>query len=385
LLPRNKAKDAPATPAVNPAPATPGVGDTPAETRREGREQAREVRDATRDAGQPRAEAREAARETRQETRQNIQAMRAADLGVWFSTQGNNQGLVIDDLTDKGVFADAGFREGDTIVSIAGQPVMTEAQFVQFLTARNLTGPVQVIVLRGGQRQTLVLQPAALTQSVVTYDPFYQYGIVVDDSRPNQIVIQRVFPRTPAYYAGLRVGDVITTIGGRPITTIDAFSRALVAGDARINLGITRSGAQRQILLDGSSISVDGSARTALRPNLDAELRGDAKADARIDSKATPGSRTEPNTPQAAPAERPGAGAGTRVNPPAGTTPATPVPPAIPTTPGLPKTPATPATPAVPATPATPAIPATPPASGTTPALPATPATPAVPAVPKLP
>ena len=125
-------------------------------------------------------------------TRQNIRAGRAADYGVWFNARGN-QGLVVDYLADNGVFATAGFRAGDQIVSIGGQPVTTEAQFVQFLNAP-LTGAqaYEVVVLRGGQRQTLSLQPMALTQGIVNYDPFYQYGLVVDDRNADQIVVQRV-------------------------------------------------------------------------------------------------------------------------------------------------------------------------------------------------
>ena len=127
--------------------------------------------------------------------------------------------------------------------------------------------------MRGGQRQTLSLQPTALTQGIVNYDPFYQYGIVVDDRTPNQIVVQRVYPRTPAYYAGLRAGDVITTFGGQPIVSVDAFSQSLVQANGMLDLGVTRNGQAAQVQLDSSSISVDGSARTTFRPNLDVRSR----------------------------------------------------------------------------------------------------------------
>jgi membrane-associated protease RseP (regulator of RpoE activity) len=136
VLPRNR-NPGKAQPPAPTAPA-PVAGETPGETRREGRQEARDNRADAKAGGETRPEARETARDTRQQTRQNIQASRAADFGVWFS--GNvNQGLVIDDLSDKGVFASAGFQAGDKIVSINGQPVTSEAQFVQFLTAPNVS------------------------------------------------------------------------------------------------------------------------------------------------------------------------------------------------------------------------------------------------------
>src|SRR5205814_6317045 len=95
------------------------------------------ARDAREEARETGANPRAAARETRQETRQNIQATRAADMGVWFNGRANN-GLVISDLANNGAFATAGFRAGDRIVSINGQPVSTENQFVQTLSGPNL-------------------------------------------------------------------------------------------------------------------------------------------------------------------------------------------------------------------------------------------------------
>src|SRR5262249_27902154 len=142
-------------------------------------------------------------------------------------------------------------------------------QFMQFLTGPNLgTQPVQFVVLREGQQQTLVLQPNAITQGIVAHDPYYQYGMIIDDNNPNQIVVQRVFPRTPAYYAGLRQGDVIPTRGGREIATLTAFTQGRTQAMGPVALQSPRAGQTRDVQLD-PSLAADSSVRTALRPNLD--------------------------------------------------------------------------------------------------------------------
>lgn len=333
ILPRRQTGGAANPPGVG-APAAPAPGETAGQTRREGRQEARESRAEVREAGAPGVAARDAARDTRQATRQNIQATRAADFGVWFNAGGRG-GLVIDDLSNNGLFATAGFRSGDQIVSINGQAVTSETQFVQYLTGPNLgTQPVQVVVLRNGQQQTLVLQPAGLTQGIVNYDPFYQYGLVIDDSRPNQYVVQRVYPRTPAYYAGIRVGDVVTTYGGQRITSLDTFSQSLARADGQIALGVTRNGQARNIQLDAIG-NEQASARTTLRPNFDAEAGATARLNDRNNNDRAQGeARTDNTLRDGAPAgdQRREAPA-TRPSTIPGSTPAAAPPAAAPTVP----------------------------------------------------
>ena len=58
-------------------------------------------------------------------------------MGVWFNNAANN-GLIVSDVANNGEFANAGLREGDRIVSLAGQPITTQSQFVQALTGPNI-------------------------------------------------------------------------------------------------------------------------------------------------------------------------------------------------------------------------------------------------------
>lgn len=387
VLPGKRAAKAPAQPAAPAAPATPrDARDAANDAKRDARDAAndprREVRDAPADA---RREAREDAREARQEAREDLRdarrdvrdinrATRAADLGVWFNTRAAGavaNGLVIADLATRGAFATAGFREGDRIVSVNGQPITTEAQFVQFLTAPN-TQQISVVVVRDGQQQTIVLQPTALMQGVVNYDPLYQYGLIIDDGSPNRIVVQRVFPRTPAYYAGLRAGDVITTLAGQPINSLQTLTTALQRSGDSVALQVTRGGQARSLELDTSA---HDSVRTALRPNFDEP--------GQLDGQGRTGIQPNANTPASpAPgATSPGAAA------PGAPRPATPAPPAAtPTQPVPPGTPTSPAPPRAPANPsgapaAAPGAPA--PAPGAPAPAPAAPRAPTAPGGPR--
>src|SRR6185503_12309023 len=86
---------------------------------------------------------------------------------------------------------------------------------------------------------------------------------------PNQLVVDRVFPRTPAFYAGLRPGDVITTMNGNPITSVSAFTQAVQSGTANnIPLQVMRNGQMREISMATTlpGTTNDASVRTAMRP-----------------------------------------------------------------------------------------------------------------------
>lgn len=179
---------------------------------------------------EPAKGARETTRETSRETSRSIESFRAqdvhsADFGLWFSRSTTN-GLVISDVSTRGAIAKLGFREGDRIISVNGQKVTREADFIQFLFAEDIRNErVEVIVFRGGKQVIVYVEPIVLIQEyyAVQVDPLEEFGIILDDRYPDRIVIWRVVPRSPAYYAGIRAGDVIVNFSGQRVTSPDAF------------------------------------------------------------------------------------------------------------------------------------------------------------------
>jgi len=187
--------------------------------------------------------------------------LRGADLGLWFNSRPGMNGLVVADVATQGAFAQAGFREGDRIMSINGQPVTTEAQFVQALMTPGAQS-ASIIINRNGQPFSVAVQPPSVIQNIAAVDPLFQSGVLLDERNPNQMVVQRVLPRTPAFYAGLRPGDVITTINGQQITSLASLTQALQTG-GNLALQVTRNGQTRDLSLTGTEDLL----RTALRPN----------------------------------------------------------------------------------------------------------------------
>jgi predicted metalloprotease with PDZ domain len=188
--------------------------------------------------------------------------MRGPDFGVWFNRPVRD-GLVISDIGTVGPITRLGFREGDRIISVNGHAVTTERQFVDFLMADTLH-PAQVVVFRNGRNETVVVDPTFFTEQqtfVADVAPLEQFGIVLDDRFTDRVVVWRVLPGTPAFYAGFRPGDVITTLSGQPFRTRLDFENAIVAmRPGEIPVRIARGDRLRDLIVDVPQFQ-----RTAMR------------------------------------------------------------------------------------------------------------------------
>lgn len=240
------------------------------DARREGFDAAKGTR---RDSRETIADARETARDARRDARtEALRNLRTADLGLWFNNNTSVKGLVISDVAVEGAIAKAGFKEGDRIVSINSQPVATQEEFMRLLLAENLREQqATIVVMREGKEQSISLNAALLVHEMATHDPLWRSGIVLDDKDPNRVVVLKVYPRTPAFYAGLRSGDVITGVRGQRISRIADLVQGFASGTGNIGLQVNRANRDRDLEINTTDEAAD--IRTVLKPNADSETR----------------------------------------------------------------------------------------------------------------
>jgi S1-C subfamily serine protease len=103
-------------------------------------------------------------------------------------------------------------------------------EFIRYLLAeetRDETLPV--VVVRDDIEQTLMVEPALLVErlALLRSDPLRPYGFSVDLSAEETMVVTRVSPRTPAFIAGLKPGDVIVKFNDRKPLTAGEFAAYL--------------------------------------------------------------------------------------------------------------------------------------------------------------
>lgn len=149
-------------------------------------------------------------------------------------------GAVIVEVIKETPAATAGLRPGDVVVAIRERPVVDSRGLQRAVAATQVGETVKLTVLRREEgRQPLQIQIGAMPDAVAAERVAAEYGFLVRDPegqpevggmRPPAVPsVAAVLPRSRAERAGLRVGDILTEVNGRPVVTLDAVREALLA------------------------------------------------------------------------------------------------------------------------------------------------------------
>jgi C-terminal processing protease CtpA/Prc len=291
-----KSRDAAATD-TEPSERAPRSSDTSA---REGRDRDLPARE--------RSEARSSESERNSRTNAGATAsIRSADIGLWFDSSARS-GLVINDVSTRGAIAKLGFREGDRVVSVDGRRVTREADFIEYLFADDVRNErVEVVVVRDDRDEVIVVEPAVLYEEYqyVDNDPAEHFGVVLDDRYPDRLVVWKVIPQSPAYYAGIRAGDVITTFRGQRLASANDFVRVVSDIDAGpVPVEVRRDDRVRSYNVEVPQFQARGARQSVLRADSNVE-RLNERREERIEQRRENRRDDRRDVPNVAPAVNP--------------------------------------------------------------------------------
>lgn len=145
-------------------------------------------------------------------------------------------GLILSDVAPDGPAAIAGLHEKDIVLSIDGFPIDSLPKYVAFLYLHPQGQPLEMQVLRDGKQVTASPSPVPAAPTFDTLsdlinpktDLIPPLGIFVIDLNPplmaamgtraqSGVVVAGLLSGEPATLTDLTVGDVITTINGKPV------------------------------------------------------------------------------------------------------------------------------------------------------------------------
>ena len=150
----------------------------------------------------------------------------------------------------------AGLRVGDVIVAVDGRPIRDAAGVRNAVGLVRVGSQVEMEVLRNGQRLKLnarIESPERDALEGQRLDArlagalFAQVG--GKDGEPSRVAVAKVEPGSPAGRAGLRRGDIITSLNRRPVDSIAELEEAVLAGGKGSLLLNVQRGRQAQFLL----------------------------------------------------------------------------------------------------------------------------------------
>lgn len=179
-------------------------------------------------------------------------------LGV--TAQWQDNGLLIQSISDSSPLKDSGLQAGDLITKIDGKPI--REAFPGILMQILRSDKVTVTVVRNGQEQNIDIMlnlpalgmmgvaPAQPTQLGVQYKMLTAAIAQQENLSVNEgAEITQVFDNTPAATAGLKVGDIITAVDGNSVDQQHTLSQRLYSyaeGD-KVTLTVLRGGQEMSI------------------------------------------------------------------------------------------------------------------------------------------
>jgi len=175
-------------------------------------------------------------------------------LAASFKFKGTD-GVLIGDAVPGGPAAKAGLREGDIVVDLNGTPIRDVIQLRTAIIALAPGAEANLIYFREGKSNTAKVRiekqprkPAAHEEPKEQPAPETDIGLGADTLNPEiaqqlglpagqkGVVVAQVKPGGLAARGGLQPGDVIITVGGKPVSTVQELQQSL--GDKEVAEGI---------------------------------------------------------------------------------------------------------------------------------------------------
>jgi C-terminal processing protease CtpA/Prc len=134
--------------------------------------------------------------------------------------------------------ANAGIRQGDQIVQVAGLPVTTET-FRPIVQAAPT--PTKIQIVRNGQTTDIEVRLDGTPRRI---------GIAwrTDAAEPGTMTLTRVIPGSSAAVGGLKVGDRLYALNGEPTTTDENFM-ADIKDQTELRFDVERKGRLTSVIV----------------------------------------------------------------------------------------------------------------------------------------
>ncbi len=153
---------------------------------------------------------------------------------------------VVDAVAPESPAETAGLKEGDIVVQIDEQKVAQAAEVRDILRGKLSGDKLKMTVARGGSPVVVMATLKPASKPMVLGTSRAVMGVTLGDPGKGGIKLAEVEGKGPADQAGLKAGDVILSLDGRPTQTDTAFRDSLAnkqPGD-RVDVAYSRDGKQ---------------------------------------------------------------------------------------------------------------------------------------------
>ena len=160
------------------------------------------------------------------------------------------KGAVVTSVSPNSPAANTGILPGDVILSINDKPIHSAGQVQNTIGLYRAGSKIKIQVLRDGTKLSYKLvsaDPEAYKHQTETNDPFL-YGLVMKEfdavlpgiGRLRGIQVLNISENSPAFQAGMRPGDIITSINTIPSTNFKDIKKLVDSKQSEILVNVFR-------------------------------------------------------------------------------------------------------------------------------------------------
>ena len=159
----------------------------------------------------------------------------------------NGAGAVINSIEPDSPAAKAGLQQGDVITAIDGKPVKRAWDVRNQIGLARVGEKVKFDILRNGKQMTLAATLASAGQQGPAVNPRLE-GVTVGDIEDDNpyygqvqgVVVRDVIQGSQPWRAGLRKGDIITSVNRQPVSSLKEFLKLVDKRQGSLLLRIIR-------------------------------------------------------------------------------------------------------------------------------------------------
>ncbi|MHB8471367.1 MAG: DegQ family serine endoprotease [Gammaproteobacteria bacterium] len=181
------------------------------------------------------------------------------DLAKAFNIQAES-GTVVAEVAPGSPAATAGLKAGDVIMSVNDRPVRSSAAVRNIIGMMRIGQQVKMEILRDGNTKKVITATIAEPHTTVLDGKQLQprlagalYANINEGSplygRVTGVLVTKVRPGGPAWRAGLRPSDVITSLNRQPVSDVRTLQRIAAASPGRLLMNVQRGESALFILI----------------------------------------------------------------------------------------------------------------------------------------
>lgn len=181
------------------------------------------------------------------------------DLAKAFNIQVES-GTVVAEVAPGSPAATAGLKAGDVIMSANDRPVRSSADVRNIIGMMRIGQQVKMEILRDGNTKKVITATIAEPHTTVLDGKQLQPRLAgalyanIDEGSPlygrvTGVLVTKVRPGGPAWRAGLRPGDVITSLNRQPVSDVRTLQRIAAASPGRLLVNVQRGESALFILI----------------------------------------------------------------------------------------------------------------------------------------